>query len=88
MEKQGSLGVHLNTTILYMLTLFLGVIADDSMHTTDYGLAESHESADRETMTMAAQSFPSIDEKALLRKIDFRVIPILFIIYVAAFLDR
>ncbi|MCJ1268728.1 hypothetical protein MMC22_008616 [Lobaria immixta] len=58
------------------------------MYTTDYGSGESHESAARETMPTAAQSFPSIDEKALLRKIDFRVIPILFIIYVAAFLDR
>ncbi|KAI4232871.1 MAG: hypothetical protein L6R40_007275 [Gallowayella cf. fulva] len=30
----------------------------------------------------------TINEKALLRKIDIRVIPVLFIIYVAAFLDR
>ncbi|KAL8678397.1 MAG: hypothetical protein Q9186_005239 [Xanthomendoza sp. 1 TL-2023] len=29
-----------------------------------------------------------INEKALLRKIDFRVVPVLFVIYVAAFLDR
>lgn len=31
---------------------------------------------------------PTIDEKALLRKIDIRVIPILFLLYLAAFLDR
>ena len=31
---------------------------------------------------------PNIDEKALLRKIDIRVIPILFLVYLAAFLDR
>ena len=31
---------------------------------------------------------PPIDEQALLRKIDIRVIPILFLIYLAAFLDR
>ena len=30
----------------------------------------------------------TIDEKALLRKIDMRVIPILFLLYLAAFLDR
>ncbi|KAL8825954.1 MAG: hypothetical protein Q9191_004096 [Dirinaria sp. TL-2023a] len=30
----------------------------------------------------------SIDEKALVRKIDFRVLPVLFVLYVAAFLDR
>ena len=30
----------------------------------------------------------SIDEKALLRKIDLRVLPMLFILYLAAFLDR
>lgn len=29
-----------------------------------------------------------IDEKKLVRKIDLRVMPMLFIIYVAAFLDR
>lgn len=58
------------------------------MFTADYGPSKSHESADRENIATPAQTFPSIDEKALLRKIDFRVIPVLFIIYVAAFLDR
>lgn len=29
-----------------------------------------------------------VDEKKLIRKIDFKVLPILFLIYVAAFLDR
>lgn len=29
-----------------------------------------------------------IDERVLLRKIDRRVMPMLFLIYVAAFLDR
>ena len=31
---------------------------------------------------------PAVDHKALLRKIDFKVLPMLFLIYVAAFLDR
>ena len=31
---------------------------------------------------------PTVDHKALLRKIDFKVLPMLFLIYVAAFLDR
>lgn len=31
---------------------------------------------------------PTINEKALLRKIDIRVIPMLFLLYLAAFLDR
>lgn len=30
----------------------------------------------------------AIDEKKLLRKIDFKVMPMLFVIYVAAFLGR
>ena len=30
----------------------------------------------------------SIDEKALVRKMDFKILPMLFIVYVAAFLDR
>ena len=39
--------------------------------------------------SMEISSAPSdIDEKALTRKIDLRVLPTLFIIYVAAFLDR
>ena len=29
-----------------------------------------------------------IDEKKLIRKIDLKVLPILFLIYIAAFLDR
>lgn len=31
---------------------------------------------------------PSIDEKALIRKLDFKILPILFVVYIAAFLDR
>ena len=31
---------------------------------------------------------PTIDEKALVRRIDYRLLPVLFIIYLAAFLDR
>ena len=58
------------------------------MYTADYGSSASHDPTQSERASMPAQSFPSIDEKALLRKIDFRVIPILFIIYVASFLDR
>lgn len=31
---------------------------------------------------------PSVNEKALVRKMDFKILPMLFIIYVSAFLDR
>lgn len=31
---------------------------------------------------------PNVDEAALLRKIDLRVVPMLFAIYFVAFLDR
>lgn len=75
-------GIHANMFSLGDVT------GDVSLRTADYGLADSHRSASGENMPVLAQSLPSIDEKALLRKIDFRVIPILFIIYVAAFLDR
>lgn len=43
-------------------------------------------SAENATPTLECPS--TVDEKALLRKIDVRVIPILFILYLAAFLDR
>lgn len=36
----------------------------------------------------SAPSFSEIDELALVRKIDMRLLPILFLIYVTAFLDR
>ena len=31
---------------------------------------------------------PTVNEKALMRRVDLRVIPVLFIVYLAAFLDR
>lgn len=37
---------------------------------------------------MAIECPPLINKRALIRKIDVRVIPILFVLYVAAFLDR
>lgn len=44
-------------------------------------------SIDGET-TDSLQPPPSIDDKALTRKIDKKVIPILFMTYFVAFLDR
>lgn len=41
-----------------------------------------------EDASATIQPPPTIDEKALLRKIDTRVIPMLFVLYLAAFLDR
>lgn len=48
-----------------------------SQSSTDSGSAES-----------SVPRHLSITEKALVRKIDFRLIPMLFVIYIAAFLDR
>lgn len=42
----------------------------------------------RETSFSSAPSFSEVNEKALIRRIDGRLIPILFLVYVAAFLDR
>jgi hypothetical protein len=36
----------------------------------------------------ATRNVDDVDEKKLMRKIDGRLLPILFVIYVAAFLDR
>jgi hypothetical protein len=46
------------------------------------------ESGSEASSSSSPSPTPPIDEKALVRKIDMRVIPMLFIIYVAAFLDR
>ena len=40
------------------------------------------------TSDLGPKALPPINEKALVRRIDWHLIPILFIIYVAAFLDR
>lgn len=49
---------------------------------------DSQTSTDNYEASTAIQCPPSIHEKALIRKIDGRVLPVLFIIYLAAFLDR
>ena len=67
---------------------FGGATPKFSIWTADYGLSGSRRPTDKEKMPTPTEIFLSIDEKALLRKIDFRVIPVLFIIYVASFLDR
>lgn len=61
---------------------------DSCTPTADQVILGSKNSTDSEELSMSLQCPPSVDEKALMRKIDNRVIPVLFIIYVAAFLDR
>lgn len=56
---------------------------DHSPDVTSKGSLSSAENA-----PTAVECPPTIDEKALLRKIDIRVIPMLFLLYLAAFLDR
>lgn len=41
-----------------------------------------------QTRAMGPDPEPSIDEAKLLRKIDWHLLPILFAVYVVAFLDR
>lgn len=41
-----------------------------------------------EKMIAPAQCRLSIDERALIRKMDLKILPMLFLCYVAAFLDR
>ncbi|KAJ5095329.1 Major facilitator superfamily domain general substrate transporter [Penicillium alfredii] len=43
---------------------------------------------DRESARVDIPEFPSIDEKTVLRKMDIRLIPMLSILYLLAFLDR
>jgi hypothetical protein len=57
-------------------------------HHGDQDLSNGPESTSRGSSPLPVTCPPSIDEKKLMRKIDFRLLPILFIIYVAAFLDR
>ncbi len=71
---------------LYALVLMFGCnkgVADDY---TDHELSDSHGSTASENA--AIQTPSTINEKALIRKIDLRLLPVLFVIYLAAFLDR
>lgn len=44
--------------------------------------------ADHEATAATPSAFPSVDEAAVLRKMDVRLIPMLSILYLLAFLDR
>ncbi|MCJ1380519.1 hypothetical protein MMC17_003627 [Xylographa soralifera] len=46
------------------------------------------EGGEEKALPPTQYEFDSVDEKVLLKKIDFRVLPMLFIIYIMAFLDR
>lgn len=43
---------------------------------------------DKESGIVSLQEFASIDEAAVLRKMDLRLIPMLSVLYLLAFLDR
>lgn len=60
--------------------------SSEPVHSPDVISKASLSSAENTTVTL--ESPPGINEKALLRKIDLRVVPILFLVYLAAFLDR
>ena len=68
-----------------LLTIILhdAGLSNDSTHSPDMD-----SSTERENTPDLVPCPPSVSEKALLRKIDLRVIPVLFILYLAAFLDR
>lgn len=61
---------------------------DSSPQITAYDDVDSNELTHSEAPQAPAQCPPSINERALVRRIDFRVLPVLFVIYLAAFLDR
>lgn len=43
---------------------------------------------DQESSAVVSSEFPNVDEAAVLRKMDVRLIPMLSILYLLAFLDR
>jgi hypothetical protein len=44
--------------------------------------------ADAEASSLGSPAFQGVDEKAVLRKMDIRLIPMLSLLYLLAFLDR
>lgn len=69
----------------FLLTSVLLDTGDDSLLTIPT-LMESEPV--EELDASSTPSFHDIDERALMRRVDKRLIPILFLVYVAAFLDR
>lgn len=61
-------------------------VSTEPVHSPDVVSKASISSAENAALTLERP--PGINEKALLRKIDLRVVPILFLVYLAAFLDR
>lgn len=59
---------------------------DDRSHDVD--ALESSPTSMKEAMLDQTMIETKVDEKKLVRRIDLRVMPMLFLIYVAAFLDR
>ena len=70
-----------------MTLLILAFVREDAYHDSQH-VPALHRSIDSMETLSATRCPNSVNEKALLRKIDLRVIPILFILYFAAFLDR
>lgn len=56
--------------------------------TTEHEVTDTKPDSSRQSDEDVPVIPPSVDEAALMRKIDLRVMPMLFIIYLVAFLDR
>lgn len=54
---------------------------------TDDIILTAHSSPDQSD-SVHTSSFRELDERALIKRIDLRLLPILFLVYVTAFLDR
>lgn len=86
MDKNGELTPSAIQYALMLISLMIKGTTGAYVHRMDHDLSDSHESTASEA---AAVQVPStINERALVRKIDLRLLPVLFVIYVAAFLDR
>lgn len=93
MENQGQLILHIHTvfSVLVNKSDFGIDTLDVAIYGADHNTPHSRESTSSENMLMPVKTIqcpPSAVERALVRRIDCRLIPILFLIYVAAFLDR
>lgn len=62
--------------------------AQDSLYSTDLKQNGLIAATDAEASSVNSPTFEGVDEKVVLRKMDIRLIPMLSLLYLLAFLDR
>lgn len=77
-----------NTQQKPSLQQFEDAPVEDSLYSADLKKNGLVADVDAEASSLGSPTFEGVDEKAVLRKMDIRLIPMLSMLYLLAFLDR